>query len=442
MTDQDPTNPTDPPPERGQAEPGDPGAGRPEPGKAAPQTGPAPRKLLRSTGDRIIGGVGGGLGRYFDIDPIIVRITLVALAVFGGVGIFVYLAALLFVPPDDRPEQGPGAGRSRLATVAGAVALGIAAIAALGNGVFFFDAFPLSLVLLATGGGVLYWLLRDRVDEGGAGRIVARLALGVALVIAAGFAAVGAFWAAALGGGAVIAGLIVVIGVLLLVSAFRGGRARWLAVPALVLAVPVGIVAAADIDLDGGYGEREFRPTTAAQLAPGYRLGAGEMEIDMRSMEFPPGERRLNVGMGLGQVVLVVPEDVCVTAGGRVGAGYVSVLDRENGGVDVNLRDDRPSVPSEKRLRVSADMGMGALLVVNRPPPDDFGRGPGRSGLQYGPGSGGDRFSPRGDGIGDEDFEDRRDELEDDVPLTTARGEAACDRTLASVGATPSGGRR
>lgn len=442
MTDQDPTNPQDPPPGQGE-----PGPGRPEPDEAptVPHAGgPTPRKLLRSTGDRIIGGVAGGLGRYFAIDPIIVRITLVALAVFGGVGVFVYLAALLFVPPDDRPDQGPAVGGSRLATIAGAVVLGIALIAALGNGLFFFDAFPFSLVLLAVGGGVLYWLLRDRVEEGGAGRMVARLALGVALLIAAGFVAVGAFWASALGGGAVIAGLIVVIGVLLLLSAFRGGRARWLAVPALVLAVPVGIVSAADIKLDGGYGEREFRPTTPAQLAPSYRLGAGAMQIDMRAMKFPPGERRLNVGMGMGQVVLVVPEDVCVTADARVGAGYVNVLDRENGGVDVDLRDDRPSTAAAPRLRVSADMGMGALLVVNRPPPEDFGRGPGRSGPQYGPqmkggpGAGG----PKARDFEDGDFDDERQELENDPPLTTARGEAACDRTLASVDAASSGARR
>jgi len=436
MTDQDPTNPQDPPAEQGQAGQGEPAPARAEPGAAPDLPDPTPRKLLRSTGDRIIGGVAGGLGRYFDVDPIIVRIGLVALAVFGGIGVFLYLAALLFVPPDDRPDQGAAVGGSRLATIAGAAALGIAAIAALGNGLSFFDAFPFSLVLLAIGGGVLYWLLRDRADEGGAGRIIARLALGVALIIAAGFVAVGAFWASAVGGGAVIAGLVVLIGVLLLLSAFRGGRARWLAVPALVLAVPVGIVSAADINLDGGYGEREFRPTTAAQLAPSYRLGAGAMQIDMRAMKFPPGERRLNVGMGMGQMVLVVPENVCVTADARLGAGYVNVLDRENAGVDVDLRDDRPSVPSEPRLRVSADIGMGALLVVNRPPPDDFEGGPGGRGPGFGPR---DKGGPGADGP---PFGPRAGDREKEPPLTTARGQAACDRTVADADRASSGGRR
>ena len=50
-------------------------------------------------------------------------------------------------------------------------------------------------------------------------------------------------------------------GVALVVAAFAGG-ARWLIVPALVLVLPLAIVAAADIDVDGGVGERQYRPAT------------------------------------------------------------------------------------------------------------------------------------------------------------------------------------
>lgn len=47
-----------------------------------------PRRLFRSRENRILAGVAGGLARYFAIDPIIVRIAFAALAVFGGVGVF------------------------------------------------------------------------------------------------------------------------------------------------------------------------------------------------------------------------------------------------------------------------------------------------------------------------------------------------------------------
>src|SRR4051794_13403423 len=87
------------------------------------QTTPAgePRRLKRSSTDRVIGGVCGGLGTYFGVDPIIVRVVAVVLAFFGGAGILFYLAAWLLVPSDD-----PSAGSSspgRAATIAGVVVL-------------------------------------------------------------------------------------------------------------------------------------------------------------------------------------------------------------------------------------------------------------------------------------------------------------------------------
>ncbi len=67
--------------------------------------GPAPgrfdvRQLRRSRDDRMIGGVCGGLGRYVGIDPIIFRIVLAALAIFGGVGLLLYALAWLLIPDD------------------------------------------------------------------------------------------------------------------------------------------------------------------------------------------------------------------------------------------------------------------------------------------------------------------------------------------------------
>src|SRR5215203_6437237 len=108
-----------------------------------PPTGPTeplpagPRRLTRSSSDKVLGGVAGGLGRYFDIDPIIFRIGFVVLALAGGAGVLGYLAAWVLVPPDPEPGQEP-VDRSRAATVVGAIVLGCAALALLGPGLFFF----------------------------------------------------------------------------------------------------------------------------------------------------------------------------------------------------------------------------------------------------------------------------------------------------------------
>ncbi len=63
-------------------------------------------RLRRSTTDRYVAGVAGGLGRHFDIDPTVIRVAFVVLTLFGGAGALVYGAVWLFVP-DDGQQRAP-----------------------------------------------------------------------------------------------------------------------------------------------------------------------------------------------------------------------------------------------------------------------------------------------------------------------------------------------
>jgi phage shock protein C len=49
------------------------------------------KRLTRSRSDRMIAGVCGGLAEYFGIDPALVRILFVVLAIAGGHGVLIYL---------------------------------------------------------------------------------------------------------------------------------------------------------------------------------------------------------------------------------------------------------------------------------------------------------------------------------------------------------------
>jgi len=56
-----------------------------------------PRRLYRDPDDRVIGGVCGGLGAYFDIDPLIIRIIFIILF-FVFFGLIIYLVLWIAVP--------------------------------------------------------------------------------------------------------------------------------------------------------------------------------------------------------------------------------------------------------------------------------------------------------------------------------------------------------
>lgn len=59
------------------------------------------KKLYRSDKNKILAGVMGGLGEYFEIDPVVFRVVYIAFSVFSGVlpGVFGYILMMLVVPP-------------------------------------------------------------------------------------------------------------------------------------------------------------------------------------------------------------------------------------------------------------------------------------------------------------------------------------------------------
>ena len=68
----------------------------------------SPRKLTRSTSDKVLGGVAGGLAEYFDIDPVVVRVGLAVSTAFSGAGLLAYVVMLVVVPRDDQETRSAG----------------------------------------------------------------------------------------------------------------------------------------------------------------------------------------------------------------------------------------------------------------------------------------------------------------------------------------------
>ncbi|HHY28149.1 MAG TPA: PspC domain-containing protein [Desulfitobacterium dehalogenans] len=59
-------------------------------------------RLYRSSKEKMIGGVCGGMAEYFDVDVTLVRLVALVTLFMGGAGILLYIAALLIIPSDQR----------------------------------------------------------------------------------------------------------------------------------------------------------------------------------------------------------------------------------------------------------------------------------------------------------------------------------------------------
>lgn len=320
---------------------------------------PSPRRLTRATGDRMVGGVAAGVARHFDLDPALVRIAFVILAFFGGAGLALYAAAAVLLPVDDGTPAYLSSTSSTGKVVAGVLVLVLIVSVPFGEPWFLIWPGLVGLTLLAAA-GVLVWRA-----VGGGNPALARAALVILGVGAAAVLGVGAGLAAAFGGGVVVAAVVIAAGVALIAGAFLGG-ARWLIVPALLLALPVSVVAAADLELEGGVGEREYRPSSVLELRDEYRVGVGRLHVDMREVAFS-GRTELRARAGLGQIELTVPEDVCVQTVAEVGAGQIDLLDRSGDGIDVEVEDRRLPAFGAPLLVVDADVGMGHIAINRRP---------------------------------------------------------------------------
>lgn len=363
---------TPPPPPPDDAAQTTQGPERPEaPTTQMPQAD-APRRLLRSRDERVLGGVCGGLARYFNVDPLIFRIAAVALIFVGGFAIIAYLAALLLVPEDDGTGHPVPGKPGRVSTIVGAVVIVLAGVALLDGawGVGFGWAFGalaptvLIVAILAVAGQRL--LAGRGENQPAAGRIAGAALILAAALIGTLVLAAGAMFATAAGGGTFVAIVVIALGVAMVGLSFRHRSARWLVVPALAIAIPSGVVEAAGVDVDGGVGERSYLPAAIADVKPEYQLGVGQLVIDLRRMEWPQeATARVKADVGTGHLLILVPEDACVQADTHAGLGYVGLLGEESGGADVDDQRGTISRTSARRLILDANVGIGAIEVLH-----------------------------------------------------------------------------
>lgn len=340
---------------------------------------PEERHFVRTRKGRLVAGVCSGLGAQLRVDPLLLRIAFVGLAFLGGAGFWLYLAIFLLTPEEGATRAPIRLRRSAWPRVAGFLAFAAAIGIALSSVHWVTNAAPgliaafALFALVAVAARYARRRLRAAVARSESRSADLRLASNIASVAAVAadislFALAGA-WLAGIDGRAA-AWAVVAAGAVLIVAAFAGARA--LVAPALAFAVAVALFAAASVDLHGGFGERVYRPQSLGALRGSYRLGAGRLEVDLRDLSFPTGETRMHIRLGVGEAVVVVPDEVCVATRASVGGGYVGALDHDSRGLDVSF-SQHPTPPHGSRLLLlEGNVGLGALFVVDRPLAGNF----------------------------------------------------------------------
>ena len=379
----------------------------------------------------MIAGVAGGIGAYFGIDAVIVRIAFIVLTFLGGAGPFLYLIGWLGLPREDSPSvvanalRGDSPHRLRSLAAVILIVLGLLITASLSGELFdlFVNVWSiapyLALILIAAGVALVLW-------PGPAGRpkpsparppapaapppssVYATpappppTAAGSEWSVAASPppTAAGSEWSVAASppptayaapapppptaagpewsvasppgppppaagsassakrrrgrspfGSLTVAALFVyagaavmldrldavdmdigvffaialaITGVGLLASAFAV-PARGLILLGVMLSAPLLLFVGADVRWGTGVGEVRVSVTGTEDLADEYRHGVGQMVVDLRHLDPDRTDHSVELSLGVGEILVYVPDNILTTADLSVGAGNIRV---------------------------------------------------------------------------------------------------------------------
>ncbi len=361
-----------------------------------------PRRLARPTEGRWLGGVAAGLGRYFDVNPLVYRIAFAALALVGGTGLLLYLAAWLVIPGEDDDEsiavEALRGRRDHPWLLVGVGLLAFGALFALSEAHFWPGTGNVWLAATLVGGALVWWHVSQRADRP---RAVQTAAAPVAAdeaaqpdqattrvqppppppkppvrqslfapVLGALLAAAGLFGllavldiydvdvAAALAAGVVIVGAAIAFG------AMTQRRVGGLVFLGLLLLAAFALAAITPVSVGAGVGEKTEQPTTVTALDTSYEHGIGDLELDLSDVTLPAGTTSVDASVGIGKLVITVPEDVALVIDAHAGVGSIDLLGARDDGVDADRRIALPgATPDAPVLDLEADIAIGDIQV-------------------------------------------------------------------------------
>ena len=334
------------------------------------------KELHRSREDRILAGVAGGLGRYFDLSPTFFRIAFVILTLVGGAGILIYVGAALIIPDEGRTDsivsEALRRHRDRPWLLVGVALVAIAVVSLVAQADFWPNS-GFAWVLLLLGGAAIVVAQRRGNDgepspETGTEVRAFRQpslflpVLGVLLAAAGVLALLEATgtdvpWTIALAAGAIGIGVVVAAG------AFLRRRTGGLVVVGIILATLAVTVSVIDVRLDGPIGDRTFRPFDVASVQRTYDVSIGSLTVDLTNARLS-GDREIEANVGIGELRVVVPTDVDVDVDASASAGDVVVFGAQDDGANAKVSGRSAGTPGgSDTLHIDAHVGLGQVVV-------------------------------------------------------------------------------
>lgn len=343
-------------------------------------------RLRRSRTDRKLAGVAGGLGRQFDIDPTIIRVAFVVLAIFGGAGLLLYGVCWLLVPEE-------GQDRARIDIEPSARSIVLIAFAAVAGLMMVGDSwgvfgFPWPLAVL---GVVVLAIMLSRKDrQSGAVSLTkdgappsqpAQIWQPAPPPAPKPYRGPGLFWATAalialgLGGlrlvelsgtsipnGSYPALALAICGGMLVLGAWFG-RAGGVLFLAILAGISLGL---ANVSEHGFGASEHHTPTRAADVDPNYRIGVGELDLDLSKVSDLQAldGRTIRLHGNVGTIDVIVPDGVDVTATGDIsGGGDVNIFGDNADGDSPQLTRDLDGGVAVPQLTIEADLDLGTITV-------------------------------------------------------------------------------
>jgi hypothetical protein len=134
---------------------------------------------------------------------------------------------------------------------------------------------------------------------------------------------------------AVLALATLVVGVALMFLAGDGPHPG-LIIFGTILALVTTVTAVAPFEgFQGGVGDRTVELTAVSEIQPAYDLAMGSLTIDLRRLEALDAQTVLNASVGMGELVVIVPQGIPLRVEAEAGAGQIDIMGKHVDGVSV-----------------------------------------------------------------------------------------------------------